>query len=111
MTREEAAGLWTVQLLESATRDGMAVREVSMPTPEVVLFKSLIEAHPGVAAVHALPGRVRGARAELCVATTRELEPELDAVLAELTEEIPALVSRPWNSQAGSEVVGGGAGE
>jgi hypothetical protein len=116
MTREEAEGLWSAM-----RHDGMVVRAVSLPAAEVVMLKSVLEAHPGVASVHAVRGRVRGPRAGLRVAATRELAAELDGVLHDLAEEIPGLVCSPevlgspdgagGNSSPIAEVVGGGAGE
>jgi hypothetical protein len=117
MTRAEAVGLWS-----SMERDGMALWDVSLPTAEVVFLKSVLEAHHGVASVHALPrlaGTPTGARSELRVAATRELASELEAVLRELAVEIPTLVANPIDrgpidhgkQERGVEVVGGGATE
>jgi hypothetical protein len=79
------------ELLECMKSDAMVFRAVELPTEEVVFFKSLVEAYPGVAAVHA--GRKAGQRAmtQLCVATSPSLERELDGLLGDLAAEIDRL--------------------
>lgn len=94
------------QLVAHMRGDAMSLRDVQVPTSEVVYFKSLIEAYPGVAAVHATRGAARSEMARLLVATTQELQSELDALLTELTTEIDGLV---WNisEQASADRHGG----
>jgi hypothetical protein len=41
------------QLLGELVADGMIVRRVTVPIEDVVFFKSVLEAYPGLAAVHA----------------------------------------------------------
>jgi hypothetical protein len=94
--------------------DAMTLRDVDLPKREVVFFKSLIEAYPGVAAVHATrrdaansrhaaPGGTPAAR--LIVATSRELTAELDGLLADLANEIDGLA---WNNSEHSNADGDG---
>jgi hypothetical protein len=80
------------QLIDCMHEDAMCLRDVELPTGEVVFFKSLIEAYPGVAAVHATRGAARGEQSSLVVATTAELEAELDGLLSDLAHEIDGLV-------------------
>jgi hypothetical protein len=75
-------------LLEQIAADGMFVRSVLVPVQDVVYFKSVLEAYPGLAAVHAERGQASGGSASLVVATTPELAGELDGVLDELSREI-----------------------
>src|SRR5262245_16725847 len=89
-------------LLEKIAADGMIVRSVLVPVHDVVFFKSVLEAYPGLAAVHAERGMKYGPAlsdgsgpkgsaepsAELVVATTSELSGELDAVLDELSHAL-----------------------
>ncbi|HZO11719.1 MAG TPA: hypothetical protein VFB62_00620 [Polyangiaceae bacterium] len=74
-------------LLEKIASDGMIIRRVTVPVQDVVFVKSVLEAYPGLAAVHA--ERIRGAsktpNTSLVVATTAELAGELDEVLSELS--------------------------
>ena len=71
----------------------------------VAAFKSLIEAHPGVAAVHATPGAARSERVRLLVATTKELTGELEGLLDDLADEIKGLT---WNISEHSHADGDG---
>jgi hypothetical protein len=69
----------------------MIVRRVMVAARDVVFLKSVLEAYPGLAAVHAERARTSGAapsRASLVIATTDELAGELDEVLAELAQTI-----------------------
>ncbi len=82
------------QLIALMHDDDMALFDVDLPTREVVFFKGLIEAYPGVAAVHAVPavrGAPRTAVARLIVATSRSLEGELGGILNDLTTQIEGL--------------------
>ena len=86
-------------LLQQIVADGMVVRRVLVAVPEAVFFKSLIEAYPGLAALHAertiktaaspvAESPVAEKRAQLVVATTPGFEMELDELLHELSQEM-----------------------
>jgi hypothetical protein len=75
------------ELVASLSEDGLTVREVVVPTQDVIYVKSILEAHPGLASVHAKPGRETSGGARLSIATTAGLVEELDGVLSELTTE------------------------
>jgi hypothetical protein len=74
-------------LLEKIASDGMIVRRVTVPVQDVVFVKSVLEAYPGLAAVHAERTRFsnKPSNASLVIATTAELAGELDEVLSELS--------------------------
>lgn len=91
------------ELIERMHDDGMTLRDVELPTREVVYFKSLIEAYPGYAAVHATPGAVRGERAQLIVATSRELSLELDGLLNDFAADVEAFT---WKVSQHAAVTG-----
>ena len=63
---------------------GLAVRRVSVPPPDVVFVKGLIEASEGLAGVFAEQG------GELLLAAPPEREAELCELLADLEEELRA---------------------
>jgi hypothetical protein len=65
--------------------DGMVTRRVIVRAKDVVLFKGIIEASEGLAAVHAEHG------GDLLVAAPADRAVELDRVLASLEAEIGAL--------------------
>jgi hypothetical protein len=84
-------------LLEQIVADGMVIRRVVIPVSEVVFFKSVLEAYPGLAAVHAeraekkqanAPQDLAPRKAHLVVATTPGFEAELDALLHEMSGEM-----------------------
>jgi len=64
----------------------MVVRRVLVPSPDVVLFKGVVEALDGLAQVFAEHG------GDLTVAAPSDRESELDAVLADLERELGARV-------------------
>ena len=66
----------------------MVLRPIRVETSQVVYLKSILEAYPGIAAVHARPGVNSGDSAELLIATTQGFASEVDDVLRELTSEI-----------------------
>lgn len=70
------------------SEDGLTERAVVVPTHEVVYVKSILEAYPGLASVHARPGRETTGGARLVIACTPALAPELDAVIDELAVEV-----------------------
>lgn len=88
-------------LLERIVSDGMIIRRIVVPVSEVVFLKSVLEAYPGLAAVHAERAHSRrGQTADdapkgttLVVATTPGFESELDELLAELRRECSAAVA------------------
>jgi hypothetical protein len=65
--------------------DGMCVRRVLVPAPQVVFFKGVLEAHEGLAQVFAEHG------GELTVACPNDRASELDRVLADLLPEVGGL--------------------
>jgi hypothetical protein len=65
--------------------EGMIVRRVLLPSPEVVFFKGIIEASEGLAAVYAERG------GDLSVAASEARAQELDALLDELCAELGAV--------------------
>ncbi len=85
-------------LLQQIDRDGMVVRKVIAEAEDVVFLKSVLEAYPGVAAVHAErgqgpPGRDHPKRPrQLILATTPGFGPELDDVLADLQGELSLVI-------------------
>lgn len=78
-------------LLEKIASDGMILRKVTVPMHDVVFVKSVLEAYPGLAAVHAerTPSSNTTRTASLVIATTAELAGELDEVLSELITPSP----------------------
>ena len=76
------------KLMAQLSEDGLTERVVVVPTHEVVYVKSILEAYPGLASVHAQPGRETTGGARLVLASTRGLTAMLDAVIDELTEEV-----------------------
>jgi hypothetical protein len=81
--------------------DGMALRTLSVAPSDAVLAKSLLEAHPGLCTVVSAAERTGAGDVVLHIAATRELEGELDAVLAELAAELGLGLARR-ESRAGS---------
>jgi hypothetical protein len=69
----------------------MVLRDVDVPKARVGLLKCLIEAYPGVAAVHAVRGAAHSDVVRLLLSSTRELGGELDGLLTDLTHEIEGL--------------------
>ena len=65
---------------------GMVERCVSLPSPEVVFLKGILEAHDGLAQVYAEKG------GQLTICTTVEQAEELDALLQSLTKDLPSLL-------------------
>jgi hypothetical protein len=65
--------------------EGMAVRRVILRARDVVFFKGVIEASDGLAAVFAERG------GDLSVAAPLDRQRELDAVLADLCDELHAV--------------------
>lgn len=65
---------------------GMVQRRVSLPSPEVVFLKGLLEAHDGLAQVYGEKG------GQLIICTTTEQEDELDRFLQALTRDLPNLL-------------------
>ena len=65
---------------------GMIERRVSLPSPEVVFLKGILEAHDGLAQVYAERG------GDLVICTTTEQATELDALLSALAKDIPTLL-------------------
>ncbi len=74
--------------MEQLSEDGLTERTVVVPTHEVVYVKSILEAYPGLASVHAQPGRETTGGARLVIACTPGLTSELDDVIDELGEEV-----------------------
>jgi hypothetical protein len=64
----------------------MVQRRVSLPSPEVVFLKGLLEAHDGLAQVYGEKG------GQLIICTTTEQEDELDRFLQALTRDLPNLL-------------------
>ncbi len=87
-------------LRSGADGDLMVEFDVVVSRGEIVYLKAVLEAHPGLAAVHAEPGRQLGAEVPLTIVTTRSLAGELEQVLDELGEEIP-LVMRTHDRRSG----------
>ncbi len=85
-------------LLEQLEQDGMILRSVVVEAEEVVFLKSIIEAYPGVAAVHAERRQAQQAVSgvarprTLMVATTPGLAPELDLMLDGLSDEVSLVI-------------------
>jgi hypothetical protein len=76
-------------LFAAIRADGMVVRAIAVASADAVLFKSLLEAYPGLCCVHADPGAAaHGGTVRLYVAATPALGRELDEVLAELAAEM-----------------------
>jgi hypothetical protein len=65
---------------------GMVSRRVSLPSPEVVFLKGILEAHDGLAQVYAEKG------GQLTICTTTEQAGELDALLTSLSRELPTML-------------------
>ena len=65
---------------------GMVARRVSLPSPEVVFLKGILEAHDGLAQVFAEKG------GQLTICTTVEQAEELDALLQALTRDLPSMM-------------------
>lgn len=65
---------------------GMVERRVSLPSPQVVFLKGILEAHDGLAQVYAEKG------GDLIICTTEQQAHELDALLQSLTRDIPSLL-------------------
>ncbi len=88
-------------LLQQIDRDGMVVRRVTVEAKDVVYLKSVIEAYPGVAAVHAERGQGEQQRdglarpRQLILATTPGFGPELDGLLEDLQDELQLLIDGP----------------
>lgn len=82
-----------IDLMTALAEDGLTVREVVVPTQDVVYVKSILEAHPGLASVHAAPGRETSSGARLTIATTAGLVDELDGVLSDLVDEAKLVVA------------------
>jgi len=85
-------------LLAQIDSDGMVMRRVIADAEDVVFFKSVLEAYPGVAAVHAErrsdehdSGPFARPR-RLVVATTPGLSAELDELLEGLRAEMALVV-------------------
>jgi hypothetical protein len=79
------------ELYAAIEADGMVIRDVEVATREVVFLKSVFEAYPGIAIVLARPAVSQGkksARSSVAIATTVELSPEVDGVLAELAASV-----------------------
>ena len=68
--------------VEPCLGEGLVVRRLILRARDVVFFKGVIEASEGLAAVFAERG------GDLSVATPAGREAELDAVLADLCEEL-----------------------
>jgi hypothetical protein len=66
----------------------MTAFDILVPREEVVYLKAVLEAYPGLAAVHAERGRQLGDSAPLTIVTTPELATELGEVLSELAREM-----------------------
>lgn len=67
---------------------GMVERRVSLPAPEVVFLKGILEAHDGLAQVYAEKG------GDLVICTTEQQAKDLDDLLAKLAKELPSLLHR-----------------
>jgi hypothetical protein len=86
-------------LLQQIDRDGMVVRKVIVEAEDVVFLKSVIEAYPGVAAVHAERGQGLVERdglvrpRQLILATTSGFESELDGLLEDLQGELSLIIA------------------
>ncbi len=79
------------ELLAHSIEDGMIVRQVSLPQPDVAYFKSLIESYQGLAIVLAPRRPLQQASttlASLAVVSTPEQQIELDGLLNDLREEL-----------------------
>jgi hypothetical protein len=85
-------------LLEQLEGDGMILRTVVVDAEDVVFLKSVIEAYPGVAAVHAERRQAMAGAGPLprprtlMLATTPELGSELDQLLEDLRGELPLVI-------------------
>ena len=78
------------------SEDGMIERCVVVPTHEVVYVKSILEAYPGLASVHARPGRETSGGARLVIASAPGMVNELDAVIDELEAEVSLRRVEEW---------------
>ncbi len=79
------------ELLAHTIEDGMVVRWVRLPPPEVAYFKSLIESHQGLAFVLAPRRPAHQAPTNLsavAVVSTPAQKTELDELLVDLREEL-----------------------
>ncbi|MEM1029951.1 MAG: hypothetical protein AAF928_06905 [Myxococcota bacterium] len=65
------------ELLAMMRRDGMRVQTFDVPTPAVVVVKSVLEAYPGLASVHAAAGRAPGEHTRLFVASSPAVADEV----------------------------------
>jgi hypothetical protein len=78
-------------------RDGMVIRQITVPTTAVVFVKAIIEAYPGLASVHAARGRAPDERTMLFIASSPEVQAEVAGICADLAE---------WGVEPHREVVG-----
>lgn len=81
-----------MELLDQMEADGMIRRAVRIARREIVYLKSIIEAYPGLASVHAPPGRELGETTRVFVMFPPGAASEVDAMLGELALEITMAV-------------------
>jgi hypothetical protein len=82
-------------LVEASLADQMVLRQVRLASPDVVFFKSIVEANNGLAQVFAQPASESSKRldradrmSDLSVVAAADSEAELDQLLADLASEI-----------------------
>ena len=88
------AAQWA-ELLALIDADGMFLSWWTVPVSEVVFVKGILEAYPGMVAMHSPPGRVVGTRAPFALATTAGWKEALRRIMRDLAEEVDVQPAQP----------------